>query len=88
MKQIYYWLEHLFWLIGSMWLSFIELRWNDMMETYWWFRIHLLYKRKCIKRGRMTLDNYIITFIGFLIVSLIIYLIYKLTYEFIKICQW
>lgn len=53
MKQHYYWLGHFFWMLGKIYLSVISCNWPNVVECWYWLRIHLTYKATRIGCSRL-----------------------------------
>lgn len=49
LKQKWYWLDHLVWIVGTMFKYLLKGDVRNFNEAYFWTKIHLTYKSKRIK---------------------------------------
>jgi len=48
-KRKYDWWRHFIWLIGRLFYWFLLLDEDSFIDTWFWIKIHLTHKSKCIK---------------------------------------
>jgi len=85
MKFIIYiknWLAHFFWLLGWMIWCLVQFDIANMLETYWWLRIHLTHKCTMGTSTKISAEqkteNHLIIILGLSFTLLLLLIIIKL----------
>ena len=74
--RIIYWIDHLFWCLGKLYLSLLRIGINDAIDILYFIRIHLCFKDKRISKVEMPFKirfkNLLISLFGLIVSVLII----------------
>ena len=84
------WYKHFFWLIGQAIICLISPDFKNFIDALFWIRIHFTIESKCVVHGKLhrkeKLKYNLITFLGFLIFLLILFLFTKvLAFIYLKL---
>lgn len=81
MKQIFYKLDQLFWLLGNLYKHLLIGDIKECKDTYCWILIHLSYSSNCIDPGSPKFKDVLISLFGLVMSIAIImafsYLLFK-----------
>lgn len=82
MKHLY-WLGHLLWLLGNLYINFLKFDFDEVFDTWQWVEVHLSYKAELVDfsppEWKERVKNIGIQAIGLVITLSIIYAISKLS---------
>lgn len=85
MKHLY-WLGHLLWLLGNLYINFLKFNFDEVFDTWQWVQIHLSYKAELVEfsspEWKHRLKNIAIQIFGLLMSLCIIYAISRLSLLF------
>ena len=79
--ESFYYIIQFFWLIGNLYIQIFKLDTKEIIETYYWIRIHIGYKASLKSKPVYTLKGIMISILGLSITILIIVGIVSLFYQ-------
>lgn len=88
MRNLYYFCDHLFWMLGKMYLCFLTGQIDNGVDCWYWVRIHLAYKSRFVGKNRMPLRlvvrNFLFKIWGLGVSVALIFGVYWLFSQFFK----